>query len=553
MNGLIARIRDKNYLEANTIIRGISGIVDYFSSNEEKADFVSNYEEDCGIVCEDKISYGDWQTPDLLANKVCENHRAKFGCPDVVIEPTCGLGAFILSALRNFPDLSEIHAVEIREQYVSDLKLRLLMEALRKPNEARHPDIFIYNADVFNFDFSHIIGKCKQRNWSLAIIGNPPWVTNSRQGMNNSKNVPLKNNSYGLKGIEAITGKSNFDISEYITLHLLKLAQDNIGGISFLLKNSVIRNIIAKQKSEPLNIGEIEQLSIDASLEFNVSVEASCFSAEFSRDPSDICFVKNFYTNSNIVKFGWVDQSFVSNINLYQKNSKYDNHSELVWRSGIKHDCSAVLELTYIEGVFQNGFGENVRIEEDVIFPLLKSSDINHIQGSKCRKFLILPQHRVGDDTSLLKYTHPLTYSYLSSYESLFRKRKSSIYKGKDKFSVFGVGDYSFKPYKIVVSSLYKTINFVLLTTIEGKPVLVDDTCYQLGFDDYEQAKIIYNALNSNEIKALLSALVFKDAKRVVTKNLLMRLDLLGWCADNGLYEAYRLYGRNFPQQLSLF
>ncbi len=47
----------------------------------------------------------------------------------------------------------------------------------------------------------------------MAVIGNPPWVTNSRQGKNSSLNVPLKSNIYGLKGIDAITGKSNFDIS----------------------------------------------------------------------------------------------------------------------------------------------------------------------------------------------------------------------------------------------------------------------------------------------------------------------------------------------------
>lgn len=111
----------------------------------------------------------------------------------------------------------------------------------------------------------------------MAVIGNPPWVTNSTQGKNNSKNIPFKSNIFKFKGIDAITGKSNFDISEYITLQLLQLSQTINGGISFLLKNSVIRNILIKQRAEELHIGNIEQRLIDASSEFDVSVDASCF------------------------------------------------------------------------------------------------------------------------------------------------------------------------------------------------------------------------------------------------------------------------------------
>jgi len=81
----------------------------------------------------------------------------------------------------------------------------------------------------------------------VGIIGNPTWVTNSHQGKKESLNLPSKSNVYHLRGIDALTGKSNFDISEFITISLLKALNGCRGGISFLLKNSVIRNIISKQ------------------------------------------------------------------------------------------------------------------------------------------------------------------------------------------------------------------------------------------------------------------------------------------------------------------
>ncbi len=550
MNNLLSQIRNKPYIEANTVIRELSGIVNYFSSADEKNNFISDYEYNSPLVCEDRASYGDWQTPESLADKICQDYLSKYGEPDIVIEPTCGLGAFVFSSLSLFSNLSEIHALEINRQYTNDLKFRLLINAINNPSE-KHPDIYIYTEDFFKFDFSQIINKAKGR--TLAIIGNPPWVTNSSQGKNNSLNIPHKQNHFGLKGIDAITGKSNFDISEYITLSLLKLSQHNRGGISFLLKNSVIRNILSKQKIAPINITDIEQKQINASSEFNVSVDASCFSARFGDSPSMNCKISNFYSKSYIREFGWVANSFVSDTELYRRFSIFDGNSNYIWRSGIKHDCASVLELSLSNGIYVNGFGEEVLIEEDLIYPLLKSSDIRKYEPEKIKKYIIVPQHKIGEETSMLKYTHPKTYSYLMKYEELFNKRKSSIYKGKEKFSIFGLGEYSFKPYKIVVSSLYKTINFILVSEYGGKPVMVDDTCYQLDFDSKKEAENIYRALQSDEIQSLLASITFLDAKRVVTKNILMRLNLVELCRQKGIILDSDRFNSPVISQASLF
>lgn len=553
MNDLINQIRTISYLDSNSIIRQISGIVDFFSSDQEKSEFISSYDYNTNTACEDRVSYGDWQTPMLLAEKVCDIHLSKYGNPDIVIEPTCGLGAFVFSALRKFQNIKEIHALEINHQYTTELKLKLLLNALNSPLQS-HPDIYIYNADFFTFDFSPVVNKSKQKIWNVAVIGNPPWVTNSSQGKNNSLNVPSKRNLYRLKGIDAITGKSNFDISEYITLELLKLSQINNGGISFLLKNSVIRNILVKQRIENLHIGNIEQRLIDASSEFNVSVDASCFSARFNCSPSFTCDVLDFYSNSYIREYGWMNDSFVSDTKLYTNVSKYDKKSSYVWRSGIKHDCASILELTLSNGIYTNGLGEIVNIEDDLIYPLLKSSDVNNYHDNIFRKFIIVPQRNIGDDISRLRFTHPLAFSYLTKHENVFSRRKSSIYKDKDKFSIFGIGDYSFKPYKIVVSSLYKSIKFILVSpSSKGKPIMVDDTCYQLDFESLEEAKSIFFALTSDEIQTLIHSLVFKDAKRVVTKNLLMRLDLVQLCREKNIKISSQRFNNSAYNQLSLF
>lgn len=552
MNNLINRINGLCFTKANAIIKQLCGIVNFFDSEESKNEFITTCEAQFNVVCADRVSYGDWQTPHLLARKVCVSHILRCGIPDVVIEPTCGLGSFVLASLESFPNLSEIHALEINREYTRTLKLNILLNALSHPNR-EYPDIYIYTDDFFKFDFSNIVNKCKLNNWNLAILGNPPWVTNSTQGRNNSNNIPVKRNSFGLKGLDAITGKSNFDISEYITLRLLELSQFNKGGISFLLKNSVIRNILTKQRVENIHIENIEQRLIDASSEFNVSVDASCLSATFDGLPSVTCTVKDFYSDKCLYEYGWIGNSFVSDTKLYNSVSKYDRTSTYIWRSGIKHDCASVLELTLEGETLVNGLGEVVEIEDDIVFPLIKSSDVRKYHNTPIRKYIIVPQRKMGTDTSVLKETHPKAYNYLTKHEWAFNQRKSSIYRDKDKFSIFGIGDYSFSKYKIIVSSLYKTISFILVSQYAGKPILVDDTCYQLDFNNYEEAKTIYDALNSKEIQSLLYSLIFKDAKRVVTKSLLMRLDVAQLCVDKGIIINTERFISNMIRQSSLF
>ena len=525
------------YLDANVKIEELCGIVNCFSSEKEKHAFVKSMDISTICVGESRVTYGDWQTPYDLSRTVCLEHMSRYGSPDIMIEPTCGLGAFVLAALEIFPSLAEIHAIEINESYVFELKKTIILRALAE-KARKYPKIFLYTEDIFCFDFDRIAGKIKNGNLKVALIGNPPWVTNSKQSLLESQNIPQKSNQYNFKGIEAITGKSNFDISEYIVLHLIKTFQHCSGGISMLLKNSVIRNIVHKQYVYPLLISDIFQLRIDAAKEFNVAVDASCFTSRLNHVPSSICRTYDIYTKVSGIEFGWIGDSFVSDVESYIQYQTYDGISDCIWRSGIKHDCAPILELTLENGRYYNGLHELVDIEDDLVFPYLKSSDVQkYANGIKdeIKKFILVPQRFVGENTDFIRSKYPKTYSYLISNVDFFTKRKSSIYRNKDIFSVFGLGDYTYSRYKIVVSSLYKTVCFKLLTPYRDKPIIVDDTCYQLAFDSEAEATIVYNALQSEQIQSLLQTLIFKDAKRVVTKTVLMRLDIYKFLRDKGI------------------
>ena len=140
------------------------------------------------------------------------------------------------------------------------------------------------------------------------------------------------------------------------------------------------------------------------------------------------------------------------------------------------------MELDKVNGHYVNGLNEEVKLEDDLVYGLLKSSDLKNTVISQTRKFTIVTQRKVGQETKYIKTQYPKTYRYLIQHQANFDARKSSIYNNKPLFSIFGIGDYSFKPYKVAISGLYKTFHFTLILPQDNKPVMLDDTCYLIGF-----------------------------------------------------------------------
>jgi len=502
------------------------GIHTFFDNNSDfKTLIESIYLSNASSVAEtDRAEYGDFQTNKDLADKLAKSLLLKNISPEIIIEPTCGKGNFIIAALSNFKTIKKIFGVEIYKPYVWETKFNILNFFLSNPN-IQKPEISILHSSVFDIDFKNISKQYKTEE--LLIIGNPPWVTNSELGSLNSTNLPKKSNFKNQNGLDAMTGKGNFDIAEYITLTLFDAFQSHKGHLALLVKNSVIKNIVFEQKRKQYRIDEIEKHCIDSKKEFNVSVEASLLSCKLNSIPSDKCSEFDFYSSEKKLTFGWLNSKFVSNIYNYNETKNIDGLCPFEWRQGIKHDCSNIMELERKNGYFTNKLSETITLEEDLIYGFLKSSDLKNTVIKQTRKHTILTQTKVGQDTSYIQHLYPATHTYLKKNISSFQARKSSIYKGKPPFSIFGIGDYSFKPYKIAISGLYKTYHFTLVLPQNNKPVMLDDTCYFIGFYKIEYAIYTLILLNSDKTEEFLKSITFYDAKRVFTKDILMRLNLL--------------------------
>ncbi len=506
--------------EANQLLQRECGVKDFFASNSELLQLVEELNSTYSYVaCESNVEYGDYQTNQNLATQITNKLKNKGLSPKVVVEPTCGKGHFILAVLNTFDDVEKIYGIEIQKKYFWQAKFNVLDFYINNPDKKK-TEIHIINSNIFDYNYQPIKNSIEGKE--LLIIGNPPWVTNSELSAMDSKNLPQKSNFKQHNGLDAMTGKGNFDIAEYITIDLLKNFGHYKGNMAFLVKNTVIKNIVYGIPKLQLPISNLQKQNIDSKKEFDVSVEAALFLCQLNKKTEFTCQESNFYNSEIKCNFGWKNNKFMS---ILSADNDIDGESPFVWRQGVKHDCSKVMELEYDGTSYSNKLGECFSLEEKLVYPLLKSSDLKATIAKQTRKMTIVTQKFVGQDTSYIKNC-PLTFEYLNKHINLFQMRKSRIYKGKCNFSIFGIGDYSFKPYKIAISGLYKTFHFCLVKPQNNKPVMLDDTCYFIGFDTLEQAEYIWNLLNTDIVKNLLKSISFDDAKRMITKDILMRIDL---------------------------
>jgi len=619
-----------------------------------------------------KIEFGDFQTPLGLAVDICALLKREGIEPDVVVEPTCGLGTFLVAAARTFPG-ARMRGLDINAKH-----LEAARQALQSAGAADRSDLRVQDFFVCDWD-----AELRSVTGSLLLLGNPPWVTNAVVGGLNGSNLPVKENFQGFRRIEARTGKSNFDISEWMLIRLLNALQGRFedapvadlnlelvrtrsaaslrrvsrwqsevrdgvesvparfvegrlpsetshvkplnGPLTRSLSPSEGERVSAGREREPFtgrkttlallcktatarkalkyaweNHGRVATASlyrIDAKQHFDASVDACLLVAEIGSDgameaavfdslqaaqpsnsiglverdtvrafcssggahapsrvpvgaPPTEAAARAMESTETLEDCGEAPQSargaralpgrirrefdLVADIRTYRRWKHLDGECPYRWRSGLKHDCAPVMELRpNLDGTFTNKLKERVRLEPEYLYPLLKCTDLSK-GNTQPGRFVLVTQKRVGEDTRAIARRAPQTWDYLQAHAEHFQARKSSIYKNVP-FALFGVGTYSFAPWKVAVSGLHRRPRFVLAGPRENRPVLFDDTCYFLSFDEENAARTVANILNTPLCLAFMETLLFPENKRPVTVELLQRLNLRAIARETGL------------------
>ncbi|WP_420632783.1 SAM-dependent DNA methyltransferase [Candidatus Palauibacter sp.] len=388
--------------------------------------------------------------------------------------------------------------------------------------------------DFFQTDWPRTLAGLED---PVLVIGNPPWVTNSAMGRLGGDNLPGKSNFQRFRGLDAITGKSNFDISESMLVHLLECLSGRRAAVAMLCKTVVARKVLRHAWSRHLQVARSSVYAIDAKQYFGASVDACLLVCllEPGRASQDCAVYADLDERTNRSTFALRDGELVADLEAADTYGHLRGPSPLKWRSGVKHDCAGVMELRSSgKGEFENGLGETVSLEGTYLYPALKSSDLTRPRPVPSR-YMLVTQRSVGQDTSRIRRDAPRTWKYLLSHADRLDARASSIYRNRPRFSVFGVGPYSFAPWKVATSGFYKRLDFRCVGPVADRPVVLDDTCYFLPCQTERDARTLAGLLNSEPARGFFGAFVFWDAKRPITAQLLSRLDLHRLAGEAGV------------------
>lgn len=462
------------------------------------------------------VEFGDFQTPIELARRVTQFLSANGVFPSVVVEPTCGLGNFLVASVETFGQNITYYGFDINAEYVQRTK-----QALASLNGAR------YEIECQNFYEKDWREFFRSLSEALLVIGNPPWVTSAALGSIGGANLPEKNNFQKHVGFAAKTGKANFDISEWMLIRLLENLRNKPATLAMLCKTATARKVLRHAWKNGFDVTDSSLHLIDANKHFGVSVDACLLvtrtGIKKARETAGVYADLSFH--SLISRFGICNGELVADVDAYEDLKEIDGVEYRKWRSGVKHDAAKIMELKLGDDHFVNGLGERCNVESEYLFPMLKSSDLANDRLRPC-KYVLLTQRKITEDTRDIRLRAPSTWQYLLDHCEYLDRRRSTIYAKRPRFAIFGVGDYTFAPWKVAISGLYKNLVFRVIGSHKGKPIVVDDTCYFIPCETEEEAVFFCSLLNSETATRFVRSLVFFDAKRPVTIDVLRRIDL---------------------------
>lgn len=465
--------------------------------------------------------FGDFQTPPELVSAVLDRLGPIGGRWTRVLEPTCGRGNFLAGLLAGDPLPREILGIEIQAEHLAAASMLVR-------DSAESARVRLVHGSLFEKDL------VRRPNWHgsgpLLVVGNPPWVTNAEMGAIGGRNMPIKRNLKAVRGIDAKTGASNFDVAEAVWLELLEELASEEPTIALLCKTSVARNVLEHAARRRMAVADAFLARIDARTWFGASVEACllCITLRAGASGFDrVPVFERLEAKEPASVMCFVGGRLVPDLDTHSRFAFADGACPFTWRQGLKHDAAGVVELTVdAAGASRNKDGQEVDIEDDWVYPHFKGGDLSRANALSTRRSVIVTQRHTGDDTRGLETAAPRLWRYLQTHDASFGRRKSSIYRGRPPYAMFGVGPYTFAPFKVAVSGLHKRPIFHAIGPVERRPVLFDDTCYFVPAHTPEQCALMAALLNGSDALGLLNSLAFEGAKRPVTKQVLQRLDL---------------------------
>jgi hypothetical protein len=161
-----------------------------------------------------------------------------------------------------------------------------------------------------------------------------------------------------------------------------------------------------------------------------------------------------------------------------------------------------------VEGAKRKVPGIQAAVERELVFPLLRGGDVSRWAAKPSLSILLT--HEKGQrlnaiPESQMQQDYPKSYVYLKRFESILSLRKTRVIRNLTKtgpfYSIFGIGDYTFAPWKVVWGEVATELDAAVVGESNEfgstKAIIPDHTCILVQCEKKLEAYYLCAALNS--------------------------------------------------------
>jgi SAM-dependent methyltransferase len=173
------------------------------------------------------------------------------------------------------------------------------------------------------------------------------------------------------------------------------------------------------------------------------------------------------------------------------------------------------------------------KIETALLYPLLRGRDIDRWNAAPSLYILMVQdsEKRVGYREDWLQDTAPLTHTWLNQFKKELLERKSSVVPKDPFYSMYGIGEITFMPFKVVWSEIAHTLKAAVISSVEDehigeKVVVPDHTAVMIPAKTETEAHYLCALINSTPAQLAATAyIVLHPDPHILTRIAIPKFD----------------------------
>lgn len=501
---------------------------------------------------------GEYYTPDWLASYLLQ--QVDYDPEATLLDPNCGSGTFLVQAIQA-AKTSGINAEQIMERVVGfDIHPLAVITARVNYLLALGPHFPDYPLTV-PITRKDAILEAEDGAFDF-VVGNPPWI--------NWQNLPADYRQrtkglwlhYGLfphQGLDTILGTGKKDLSMLMTMVALDRYLAPTGRLGFVITQTVFKTSGAGQgfrrfsidAETPIKIEHVDDMSTIQP--FN---DAKCRTAVIlmrKGHPTSYPIpytvwkrarknkhLRHYYELASVLEktqrlqhsavpvdaddptSAWITGTpqVLQTLQRVIGPAQYVAHEGIntggangvYWLEVLRQEPDGHLRVRNMADSSRRAMPTlEASLEPEMVYPMLRGRDVMRWSVNVRHHMLVVqnPDTRTGHDPEWLQTHAPQTYAYLKRFEDvLWARRSFRRYFGDTApfYTMFGVGHYSFAPYKVVWRYIATEMTAAVVTTHHNKVIIPDHRLMLIDVESLDEAHFVAACLNNTVSRYIVAA-----------------------------------------------